>query len=163
MKTSSYLLNLGFEMRIHGDKLRVVPREKITPEIREYIRSNKAVLMEEVKKRQSDALGECHESGPEGKDPFLVSGAACKVFLPPLERDVWLCPDEKARSMVKDDGLPCLLFTDLVYILRGKPGEDRLSRLKRACAKRNPVTEEVLRQLNGKVTSVKTVKEYGNE
>lgn len=96
-------------------------------------------------------------------DPFRVSGAAIKVFFPVINREVWLCADEKARSLIEGTGLTCLIFSDLEYILQGKPGEDRLGRLKSVCARRNTLTKEILRQFDGEVTSVRTDKENGDE
>lgn len=88
-------------------------------------------------------------------DPFLDSGTSIKVSFPALNHDVWLCSDEKARTMVEGEGLTCLLFTDIQYILQGKPGGDRLNRLHKAIARRHRVTEETLKLFNGKITSIK--------
>ncbi len=87
-------------------------------------------------------------------DPFQESKAAIKVFFPVLNHDVWLCADEQAQTMVEGEGLSCLLFTDLQFILQGNPGEDRLNRLIKVCAKRHPVTEETLELFNGKITKI---------
>lgn len=87
-------------------------------------------------------------------DPFQDSGEAIKVFFPALNRDVWICADEKAWAMVEDEGLTCLLFIDLQFILQGKQGEDRLNRLFKVCARRHPVTEETLKLFNGKITAM---------
>lgn len=87
-------------------------------------------------------------------DPFQESGAAIKMFFPDLDRDIWLCSNERSWELVKNDGLICLLFSDLNFILQGKPGKDRLNRLHRVCAKRHPVTEEVVKLFNGKITKM---------
>lgn len=95
-------------------------------------------------------------------DPFEESGEAVKVFFPAIGRDIWICADEKARTMVGNEGLSCLLFDDLRFILQGKPGEERRNRLIEVCARRHPVTEEVLRVFEGKITSVDVKDTRGN-
>jgi hypothetical protein len=88
-------------------------------------------------------------------DPFPLSGEAIKVFLPPLNADVWFCSDRESMERVKHEEIACFLYDDLVYIHKGKPGAERLSRLFEVYAKRHPVTECILDMFNGKIKSVK--------
>jgi len=100
------------------------------------------------------------QPGPESQenqspDPFRDSGEAVKVYLPPLDADVWFCADKEAMTRVKHEELACFLYNDLVYIHQGKPGAERLSRLHEVYAMRHPVTVEVLTLFGGKIKSIK--------
>jgi len=88
-------------------------------------------------------------------DSFRASGEAIKVYLPPLDADVWWCADEKAKARVEHEELACFLYEDLVYVHQGKPGAERLSRLHEMYAMRHPVTRSILDLFNGKIRSIK--------
>lgn len=49
MKHSSVILKHGLNIRLKGQNLNISPKEKITPELRAYIRSNKVKIIEEIK------------------------------------------------------------------------------------------------------------------
>jgi hypothetical protein len=91
----------------------------------------------------------------ESQDPFQVSGEAVKVYLPPLDADVWFCADRQAMERVKHEELACFLYKDLVYIHQGKPGTERLSRLLEVYARRHPAVQAILDTFQGsKVTTI---------
>jgi len=148
MKCSERLQAQGLCINVIDDRLIVKPRNLITPEVREYIRSNKNILLDEIRSQRTQHFD-------YNTDPFRQSGEAIKVYLPPLDADVWFCADEQARSKVEHEEIACFLYDDLLYIHQGKPGVERLSRLYEVYAKRHPVTTEVLKLFNGKITSIK--------
>ena len=137
MSCSDQLQALGLHIDVIDEKLRVRPQDLITPEIREYIRLNKKAIIEEL------------------VDSFPQAIDAIKMYLPPLDADVWFCADEKAKAGVQHEELACFLYEDLEYIHQGKPGAESLGRLFEVYAKRHPVTNEIMKAFNGKITSVK--------
>ncbi len=158
MKCSERLQAQGLHIDVVDDRLIVKPRDLITPEVRAYIRSNKNVLLDEIRSQRTQQVDYY-------TDPFRQSGEAIKVYLPPLDADVWFCSDEQAKTRVQHEELACFLCDDLVYIHQGKPGAERLSRLYEIYAKRHPVTTEVLKLFNGKITSIslKSKRNHGKE
>lgn len=96
-------------------------------------------------------------------DPFQNSGKAIKVYLPPIDADVWFCSNQQARERVAHEEIACFLYEDLVYIHQGKPGAERLSRLQEVYAKRHPITETVFKLFNGKITRIETKGSMNNE
>jgi|GEM_PF-6569859 hypothetical protein len=87
-------------------------------------------------------------------DLFHDSGEAIKVYLPPIDTDVWLCSNQQARQAVLHEEIACFLYEDLVYICQGKPGAERLSRLQEVYVRRHPVTQSVLDLFNGKTSRI---------
>ena len=138
MRSSEHLRGIGLHLDIRDNNLIVSPKSLITPEVQEYIKSNKSKLLEEI----------------TGDDQFRKSGEAVLVHFPPLNADVWFCADDQAMERVKHEEVACFLYEDIVYIHKGKPGKERLSRLFEVYAMRHPTTQYILSSFNGKITSV---------
>ncbi len=49
MNLSNEILQHGLSIQLDGDVLKISPPERITPEVREYIRSNKDRIIEEIR------------------------------------------------------------------------------------------------------------------
>lgn len=140
--------SLGISVAIHNDKIRLTPAEKVNEEVRRIVNEHRADIVA--------ALSE------DPLDPFQASGEAIKVFLPPLDADVWFCADRQAADRVNHEELACFLYEDLVYIHQGEPGAERLSRLIEVYGKRHPIAQTVLDCFQGsRVTSVRSVVKEG--
>lgn len=56
MLSSEYLKNQGLKLWLAGDKLRIAPPEKVTPEVAAFIKTHKQKIISELKLHPQDVL-----------------------------------------------------------------------------------------------------------
>lgn len=165
MRFSSCLTDQGLQLEIMGENLRVTPRSRITPEIREYIRSNRNFILDELRGNNPAIVSNTHRVNTSDSHPLngcvpdiecLDSDecAAALIHFPGIG-DLWVIFDERVRTEIETDGLPILTEEDFAHIKAGPTRQDRFTRLRNRVAVRHPTVIDVLTTFKGaRITSV---------
>ena len=114
------LQKFGIKIALQGDKLRLVPKERITPGVVEYVKKHKAEIIRELKARFQRVEDMTLE---QLKQEDLAIRVYSKVF----GEDIYLCSNEAMKRMVESEGYVCYLPDELKR-LRGL-GSESLKRL----------------------------------
>lgn len=105
MKSINYLRERGLRVEIAGSKLRLSPKEKITPDIDEFARTHKGQIIAELKAEiESMTL-----------DNFSKATLAIRIHSKVLDEYIWLCSDAIIARLIEKEGdvayLPCELLS----------------------------------------------------
>ena len=148
MSNCNYLQSYGLSVELVEGKLRVFPSEKVTDEIKEYVRQNRDDIISELKDHKTYNLDDILI---DSTDPNAAT--AIKYEVPGLG-EFWICFDEDMRKELQANGLPCILPEDLLYITQGLSHTDRLNRLKARVAVGSSMVQTVLHEFKGRITRI---------
>jgi len=111
----------GITVSVADGKLRLTPKEKLTPE-----------LVEEIKQNKAEIVGYLKEFGQVDNmtlKKFARKNLAVKIYSGLLGKAFWLVSNGKVQNQVKNKGLVTYLPHELAYLMRMKPNQDDLGKI----------------------------------
>ena len=143
MSNCNHLQSYGLSVELVEGKLRIYPSDKVTEEIKEYVRQNRDDIVSELKDHKTYTLDDLLI---DSTDPN--ASTAIKYHVPDLG-EFWIVCDEDMRKELISEGLPCILAEDLLYNTHGKTHTDRLKRLHDRVAAGSPIVQAILGEFPG--------------
>lgn len=102
-----YLRSLGLQVEMKGDKIRLRPKERVTPGIKQYAKAHKQEIIQELQiYTETVKVGE-----------FATSGFAMKVYSEVLSEEIYIASDKEIRDLIEGDGLAVYLPHELSHLV----------------------------------------------
>ena len=112
----------GILISLVDNKLRVSPRERVTPELLEYIKVNTQHIVRYMrdlnKKVASMTLGD-----------FSIGNIAIKVHSETLKEDIYFISRETMMNMIASEGLVTYLHHELECLIKNKATPDVIRKI----------------------------------